>query len=494
MTRRDRSGVQRARQHTGDPLAGGLPAGFVEAAQSWLGAEAPAFLTALTKRPALAIRPNPAKLGPDGLDAVLGPEWQSWPSVPWWAGAFLPPAPQGARLAAHHLTRVGALYAQDPAALAAVALLDPQPGERVLDLCAAPGGKSTAILDRMDGRGLLVGNDMDARRARELERTLDRWGSLNHVVMSRGAEEMAGLLPGHFDRVLVDAPCSGEAMFARRGGAARDWSPRHVRGCAPRQRALLAAARRLVRPGGLLVYATCTFNPIENEGVIAAYLTERPGDALLDAAERLPGAAPGRPDLLDTMDSSTRPDTPDAARPSSDRDTMRCARLWPHLGPGAGHFVAAIRVDDAPPEIAVQTGEDARAARQDGQEAAVRAVLDGVAPGWSHGGAVILRGERAYAAPIDVDQAIVHASLAPGLRVAERRGATWRPAHALALALRPDQARGSYALDDTELAALYAGQPIRGAGEGIILAAWQGLGIGWLRGRGGWLAPLWPLL
>ena len=136
--------------------------------------------------------------------------------MPWWPEALVPPPGEATRLAAHPLARVGALYAQDPAALAAVAALDPQPGERVLDLCAAPGGKSTAIADRMAGCGLLAGNDVDARRARDLEHTLERWGAAGAAVLALAPERLAALAPGFFDRVLVDAPCSGMGTLRRK--------------------------------------------------------------------------------------------------------------------------------------------------------------------------------------------------------------------------------------------------------------------------------------
>src|SRR5207248_5759276 len=135
---------------------------------------------------------NPLKGVLPALLRALGPAAATWSSVPWWSAGLLPPPGAAAHLAAHPLARVGALYAQDPAALAVVAALDPQPGERVLDLCAAPGGKSTAIADRMAGRGpmgvcntpLLVGNDVDARRARDLEHTLERWGVAGAAVLA----------------------------------------------------------------------------------------------------------------------------------------------------------------------------------------------------------------------------------------------------------------------------------------------------------------------
>jgi 16S rRNA C967 or C1407 C5-methylase (RsmB/RsmF family)/NOL1/NOP2/fmu family ribosome biogenesis protein len=461
-----------------------LPHDFVQAAQTWLGDEADAFLAACAQPPQLAVRANALKGGLPALLPALGPTAATWPSVPWWPDALLPPPGDAAHLAAHLPARVGALYAQDPAALAAVAALDPQPGERVLDLCAAPGGKSTAIADRMAGRGLLLGNDVDARRARDLVHTLERWGVANAAVLALAPERLAALAPRSFDRVLVDAPCSGEAMFARHPHATADWSREHVDGCAARQRSLIETARQLVRPGGVLVYATCTFNPVENEEVIARYLAAHEADALEDAA-RLLGVALGQPDLL----------TPAQAGPRG-HELVRMARLWPHRDLGAGHSVALIRVAgdgavESPPPDARRLARAAREADRSA-EAAVRALAHAVAPGLELRGRVVVRGERAFLVPDALPVDLAAAAQAPGLRLAERRGRTWRPAHALAMVLQPEQARGATHLDDSGAATFLSGRPVAGPGEGLMLAAWHRYPLGWARARGGTLTPLLP--
>jgi len=551
-----------------------LPAPFVRAAASWLGDEAPAFLAACARPPRLAIRAHGGTLR-GGLSALrdalaaLNVDTATWPAVPWWPAALLPPGEQGVRLAAHPLARVGALYAQDPAALAAVAVLDPQPGERVLDLCAAPGGKATAIADRLAGRGVLVANDVDTGRARELGRTLERWGVANAAVLSVAPEELAARAPALFDRVLVDAPCSGEAMFGRHAAAAADWSPAHVAGCAARQRPLLDAARALVRPGGLLVYATCTFNPEEDEGVVAAYLAAHPGDTLEDAVRRVHGASPGRPDLAAPRESVADDDLKPIHLDDSNA-LARCARLWPHRTVGMGHFVAAIRVSVASigehnwagttpahtrptgrasgrargtdtegslarkspgsagvPPVPGSTrgwaGSVARAVspqmtpglrRADGRlrsEAngantmvddvtAVQSLVAAVAPdlpALGRGG-VTIRGDTAYVVPPDLPPELAGIALTPGLAVAERRGRTWRPAHALAMALRPDEAAHAIALDEAAATTFLSGHPVAipdgGAGQpdGLALAAWHGYPLGWGRARDGALTSLLP--
>jgi len=460
-----------------------LPADFVAAAQAWLGEEAAEFLDALRAPPSLAVRPNAALGDTEALERVTGPAARAWPRVPWWPRAALPPVSEAAALAAGPLALLGAIYAQDAASLLAVAALDPRPGERILDLCAAPGGKSTAILDRLLGEGLLASNDIDRRRARDLVRTLEQWGARATIVSQCDPRQLAAAQEGFFDRVLVDAPCSGEAMFGRREFAGANWSLEHVQGCARRQQHLLESARQLVRPGGVLVYTTCTFNPRENEEVILAHL-DRHGDDLLDDLSQLPGVSPGRADLLPASGRSA--------------EVARCARIWPHRAPGMGHFAARIIVGDTPRASAGQRrpasqSHSPRSAADD-ESAAVKHVVAGVAPHLlNRDAALLLRGANAYLAPRGVPESLLNQAMVPGLHVAEKRGTTWRPAHALAKAIDRGTAARSVGLSDEAALAFLKGQPFPCiGGDGLTLAIWMGLPLGWGRQRQGVLASLLP--
>src|SRR5690606_26872149 len=161
--------------------------------------------------------------------------------------------------------------------------------ELVLDLAAAPGGKATTLAARMQGQGVLVANEVVRPRAWDLAENLERWGATNVLIMNEAPERLAEQWPGLFDRVVLDAPCSGEGMFRKLPAAREEWSPELVAGCALRQRGILATAARLVRPGGLLVYITCTFSPEENEAVVAQFLDEHPYFHL-EAPPSLPSA------------------------------------------------------------------------------------------------------------------------------------------------------------------------------------------------------------
>ena len=283
------------------------PAAFLDECREILKDEFPAFLRALALPPRRALRLNPQRKGAEQAAAPFLPDGA--PRVPWEPlGRYLAADAKPGAGIAH---AAGAFYLQDASAMAPVAALDPRPGERVLDLCAAPGGKSGQIAARLNGRGFLLSNEIEFSRARILLGNLERLGVTNAFVTSAPAEALARALPAFFDRVLVDAPCSGEGMFRRDPEAASQWNPDAPAGCAARQTAILNDAARMVRPGGKLVYSTCTFNRLENEGTVREFLRAHP-DFEPDAFG-LPGVGASRDG---------------------------CLRLWPHRIEGEGHFLA----------------------------------------------------------------------------------------------------------------------------------------------------------
>ena len=283
------------------------PAAFLDECREILKDEFPAFLRALALPPRRALRLNPRRNGAEQAAAPFLPDGA--PRVPWEPlGRYLAADAKPGAGIAH---AAGAFYLQDASAMAPVAALDPRPGERVLDLCAAPGGKSGQIAARLNGRGFLLSNEIEFSRARILLGNLERLGVTNAFVTSAPAEALARVLPAFFDRVLVDAPCSGEGMFRRDPEAASQWNPDAPAGCAARQTAILNDAARMVRPGGKLVYSTCTFNRLENEGTVREFLRAHP---------------------------DFEPDAFDLSGVGASRDG--CLRLWPHRIEGEGHFLA----------------------------------------------------------------------------------------------------------------------------------------------------------
>ena len=180
----------------------------------------------------------------------------------------------------HH---AGAFYIQEPSASSAVTMLDVQEGDFVLDLCAAPGGKSTQIAAKLNSKGFLWSNEIVKNRANILLSNIERLGIRNATVSNAYPEVLCDRLAGCFDKVLVDAPCSGEGMFRKDSAAESEWSDEHVKSCAERQLKILNSAKKALKDGGVMVYSTCTFSVEENEGVISRFLEENPDFALEDA-------------------------------------------------------------------------------------------------------------------------------------------------------------------------------------------------------------------
>ncbi|MCL1796352.1 MAG: RsmF rRNA methyltransferase first C-terminal domain-containing protein, partial [Clostridia bacterium] len=232
--------------------------------------------------------------------------------VPWAQDAYYIDANSNAGGSPLH--DAGAYYLQEPSAMAAATALDIVPGQRVLDLCAAPGGKSTQIAAMLAGKGLIVANDVHPSRARVLAQNVERMGISNAIVTNARPEALAAKWGPCFDRVLVDAPCSGEGMFRKESGSLAQWTSATVDGCAARQRMLLKSAAALVAEGGLLVYSTCTFNEWENERTVEYFLADR----------------------YDFMPENF-------TLSGVGMSQSGCLRLWPHRLRGEGHFIARLR-------------------------------------------------------------------------------------------------------------------------------------------------------
>ena len=321
-----------------------LPKAFENRMKILLGEEWDAFLQSMEQPSFRGLRWNPLKCSKETLQKNLVFSLEPTPF-----SSFSYQIPQDVeRIGTMPLHHAGAFYVQEPSASSAVTVLDPKPGDRVLDLCAAPGGKSTQIGTCLQGEGLLWSNEFVKNRATVLLSNIERMGIRNGVVSSCHPDTLCQKLAGYFDKVLVDAPCSGEGMFRRDPQAVADWSEEHVKTCAVRQQVILDSASQTVKEGGVLVYSTCTFAPEENEQVVEAFLRTHPEFECEDC-----GVSFGR---------------------ASKRLPMT-RRIFPMDG-GDGHFVAKMRRVDANPESPLPYVYTSRG-RKDSQKA-MEELLDSI--------------------------------------------------------------------------------------------------------------------
>ena len=419
-----------------------LPAEFLNQMRKMLGDETPAFLRAMEGPPALALRLNSRRAGAEAAAAAFADG-----AVPWAAdGRYLR---EGAKPGAAVAHAAGAYYVQEASAMAAAAALDARPGEIVLDLCAAPGGKSTQIAAAMKDAGVLVSNDPEPVRARALAGNLERMGASAAIVVCALPDRLAARWPETFDAILVDAPCSGEGMFRRDPAARDEWSPAAPAGCAKRQAEILDRAGEMLKPGGRLVYSTCTFNETENEGSVRAFLARRPDFAPEDF--ELPGAGSSREGML---------------------------RLFPHRLRGDGHFVARLRRAGAAPESGHRSaGKDDPAAMALLQR--LRGEVCALPEDWL-GRRFFIQGDRLYCAPREAPPLDGLRAVSPGLCLLRIGRGHVEPEHALAMALPPELAARRAELDEVRAAAWLRGEAVdRDGPRGWTLALYRGMPLGW---------------
>ncbi|MDP4181805.1 MAG: RsmB/NOP family class I SAM-dependent RNA methyltransferase [Bacillota bacterium] len=225
----------------------------------------------------------------------------------------------------HPYYHAGLYYIQEPSAMYPGSVADARPGERILDLCAAPGGKSVQLAAGLNGKGLLVANDISSDRVKALVKNIELCGVKNAVVTNETPDNLARRFGAFFDKVIVDAPCSGEGMFRKDEAAARSWNNFKSDKCTAMQRDILDNVDKLLRPGGSLIYSTCTFAPEEDEMMISEFL-DKHNDYEICPIPKSGGIADGRPDFAD-----------------GNQGLRNTSRLWPHLLEGEGHFTAMLK-------------------------------------------------------------------------------------------------------------------------------------------------------
>ena len=363
----------------------------------------------------------------------------------------------------HPYHEMGLYYIQEPSAMSAAALLAPKPGMRVLDLCAAPGGKSTQLATYLGDSGLLVSNEINTQRSRILSQNIERMGIKNAIVTNEDSFVLASHFPGFFNAIQVDAPCSGEGMFRKLPEAIEQWSMENVAICAERQKEILDNAAVMLKPGGTIVYSTCTFSKEENEDVIE-YFLERHPDFTLEEMER----------------------------------------FWPHKVDGEGHFVAKLVrrgcVDtDLKADRKTKKNKNSKNRKNETKSALTKenmkllsefldeTISENMAA-WIKNSRLVMFGEQLYRLPdMEVDIKGLKVQRA-GLHIGEVKKQRFEPSHSLALALKLNDAKNVVKLtcDNPQTIGFFNGQSVMLSDEqaaeckkGWALVCVDGYPAGW---------------
>ena len=311
----------------------------------------------------------------------------------------------------------GAVYSQEPAAQMVGKIAQPRPGMRVLDLCAAPGGKSTHLLSYLQGEGLLVSNEISAKRVKVLVENLERWGSRNALVLNESPARLAANFPAYFDQILVDAPCSGEGMFRKDPGAIQYWSEAYVLECAQRQKEILIEALKMLAPGGELVYSTCTWSPEEDEEIVNWLLSEYP-----------------RLELITEK------------------------KFWPHQFSGEGQFVAKFCDQSEKQKSFPKSGKSNLTTEQ--RKLWAEFVEQYLTSGLDNG---LLQtfGDILYLLPQDLPDLSKLKIARNGLQLGTFKKSRFEPSYALGMALKPAEARYTAELSREQFYSYAAGNPVQ---------------------------------
>lgn len=467
-----------------------LPEKFLERMQNMLGEEYPAFLESLSGKRYRALRLNPLKTriqeGKEKLPFALSP-------VPWTKNGFY--YEEEEQPGKHPYHEAGLYYIQEPSAMAPVPCLmeecasvaaiperqeehvsaaaiperqeEPATPGRVLDLCAAPGGKSTQIAEYMRGRGMLITNEIHPQRAKILSENIERMGISNAIVLNETPESLSKRFIAFFDRILVDAPCSGEGMFRKNDNAGEEWSEENVALCAERQDGILDCAATMLKPGGRLVYSTCTFAPAEDEGSVSRFLETHP-DFCLEKEER----------------------------------------LMPHKIKGEGHFLAVLHREGGQLSSAATAGTEKSLTLKDCREFLdfAKEALTIPAEELTEEKILLRFGEQLYLAPTETPSLRGLKVLRPGLHLGTVKKNRFEPSHALALFLKKEQVvhAVNLACDGTAVRKYLEGQTLTiGEGcdvemadaalpKGWCLVCVDGYSLGWGKAAGAVLKNHYP--
>ena len=435
-----------------------LPEKFEKRMRELLGTEYDAFAKGYETDHAAGLRVNTMKLSPETFQSLAPVAVRE---IPWIKNGFYYDA-DVAQPAKHPYYFAGLYYIQEPSAMTPAAVLPVTPGERVLDLCAAPGGKSTELAAKLCGEGVLVSNDISNSRAKALLKNLELFGTKNAVIVSESPAKLAERFAGYFDKILVDAPCSGEGMFRKSPAIMKNWEQYGVEYYQKLQREILPSAVKMLRPGGMLLYSTCTFSPEEDEDTLAFLLREYPELSMAESPLSYEGFAPGRPEWADGPE-----------------EIKNAIRIWPHKMEGEGHFVALLQKSMDAEESRYTTEYVKPVKLSDEAKEFLGRISLSLAPE-----RIVAREERLYYLPKDLPDLSGLRILRSGLLLGEMKKNRFEPSQALACALKMEEYDNCYNLtsEDADVIrylkceTITAKTPVK---DGFVLVCVDGYPLGW---------------
>ena len=387
-----------------------LPQEFLNKMKTLLGAEYEEFLASYHRPRNFGLRVNVGKISPEEFQKLAPFHLQP---VPWTENGFYYTLEEDNSVlpARHPFYYAGLYYLQEPSAMTPAAMLKVTPGEKVLDLCAAPGGKATELGARLHGKGLLVANDISASRAKALLKNIEVFGISNAFVTNEMPAHLAGQFPEFFDKILVDAPCSGEGMFRKDPAVAKAWDAEKPFACAKQQKEIITQAANMLAPGGQMLYSTCTFSPEENEQVIAYLLDSREDMEVLE---------------LPQMEGFSR-----------GIHLSRCVRIWPHKMNGEGHFLALLQKKGQKAAVKEEVTDRSAGNKKINSPEMQEFFQDITMPiNWNR---VEIRKEQAYYVPEETKGRTGLTFLRNGLYLGEIRKGRFEPSQSLAMALKKEE-------------------------------------------------------
>lgn len=432
-----------------------LPETFENRMKEMLGEEFSAYQACLETPSYHGLRINTEKVS---VEEFLRVSPFSLKPVPWCLNGFY--YEESEQPARHPYYYAGLYYIQEPSAMTPASLLPITEGDRVLDVCAAPGGKSTELAAKLKGTGLLVANDISHSRAKALLKNLELFGISNMLVLSENTNAIAKRFPEYFDKILIDAPCSGEGMFRKSPSMIKAWEANGVELFVKLQQSILQDVIGCLRPGGILLYSTCTFSPEENEQEIEFLLDQRPDLELLPLP-MVPGFDRGHPEWSRTKNPALE----------------NCLRLWPQRIQGEGHFIAMLKRKG---EESIKVKPERRLKKTVLPDE-VWEFLDQISWDWDRN-RLELQKERLYYLPEELPDRSGLGLLRNGLLLGELKKNRFEPSQALAMALKREEFSRTVSLqaDDERVIRYLKGETIELEGEqGLVLVCVDGYPLGW---------------